>query len=185
MQAETEKVLNSLTEECNGSFGTLREAIEELDEPRKKKTRPTPTFKGQLMLGDPDNKYGNTMFIDIERYPKTMVQKSPSATTYFVRNPESNQSSTTLMQDASGVDQLVNPGREMIYEVEDPKAPNGKCRVPFEELAKGYDYGRSAVPISDSDWSVTKLETKTGLQILGFVPMEKVSSTPSNVSTMR
>jgi ATP-dependent DNA helicase 2 subunit 2 len=64
------------------------------------------------------------------------------------------------------------------YQVIDEEAPGGKRDVDREELAKGYEYGRTAVRISESDENVTKLETKAALEIIGFVPMAKVGTFP-------
>ena len=156
------------------------EAIEELGMPRLKSTRPVPTFKGQLILGDPENKHGNTLFIDVERYPKTMVRKPPPARSYAVQKTDSTQSSTTmissaLMEEVASGDNFGGLHTERLYEVEDPDVSGGKRTVKSEELAKGYEYGRTAVPISDSDWNVLKLETSAGLQIIGFIPIDNVS----------
>lgn len=50
----------------------------------------------------------------------------------------------------------------------------GKMEVQREELARGYEYGRTAVPISESDENVTKLETFEDFTIIGFIPWDKV-----------
>lgn len=61
------------------------------------------------------------------------------------------------------------------YKVNDASIPGGKRTVEREELAKGYEYGRTAVHLSESDENVTKLETTEGFEIVGFVPIDKVS----------
>jgi ATP-dependent DNA helicase 2 subunit 2 len=43
----------------------------------------------------------------------------------------------------------------------------------MEELEKGYEYGRTAVHIAESDLNVVKLETDPGLQLIGFVGEEE------------
>lgn len=53
-KAENEKILRKLTEDCDGLFGTLEEALEVLTTPKVKPVRPTPLYKGWLTLGDPD-----------------------------------------------------------------------------------------------------------------------------------
>ena len=180
LQAETESALKAIADICDGTFGTLVQAVEELGQPRKKSTRPVALFKGQLTLGDPGNKYGNTLSIDVERYPRIMVRKPPSSSKFVVRKEgeEATGSSTTMMPDFDGDEEEagfdnVRAGR--IYEVEDASVLGGKRTVPFEELAKGYEYGRTAVPISESDWNLTRLETKAGLEIVGFIPNDNVS----------
>lgn len=61
------------------------------------------------------------------------------------------------------------------YKVNDPNAPGGKRDVDFESLAKGYQYGRTAVPISESEHNITKLESTKCFTIMGFVDASKVS----------
>ncbi len=60
------------------------------------------------------------------------------------------------------------------YKVADPDEPGGKKDVEFADLAKGYEYGRTVVHISESDWNITKLETQKGFSIIGFVPFTSV-----------
>ena len=61
------------------------------------------------------------------------------------------------------------------YKVEDPTAPGGKKDVEFQDLAKGYEYGRTAVHISESEYNITKLETTKGFSIIGFIPNDRVT----------
>lgn len=61
------------------------------------------------------------------------------------------------------------------YKVKDPDAPGGKRDVEFDALAKGYQYGRTAVPISESEHNITKLESQKSFTILGFIDSSKVS----------
>jgi ATP-dependent DNA helicase 2 subunit 2 len=64
------------------------------------------------------------------------------------------------------------------YEVPDENAPGGKVDVEREELAKGYEYGRTAVHISETDENITTLETYAALELVGFIQTDKVSLTP-------
>ncbi|KAK0822440.1 ATP-dependent DNA helicase yku80, partial [Friedmanniomyces endolithicus] len=57
----------------------------------------------------------------------------------------------------------------MTYQVVDTNAPGGKRDVDRDELSKGYEYGRTAVHISESDRNVTTYETTPGLDVVGFV----------------
>lgn len=183
-QAKNEEVLKALVDGCNGIFGTLEQAIVELGQPRLKSTRPVTSYKGQLTLGDPEQ-YKSAMCIDVERYPRTMVARAPSAS-QFVHNSDlsnghaSTQSSATVRLDGDMLEAVQNPSsltsvkNARTYQVVDDDALGGKRDVDREELAKGYEYGRTAVHISESDENVTKLETKAALEIIGFVPMAKV-----------
>ena len=62
------------------------------------------------------------------------------------------------------------------YKVNDPDAPGGKRDVEYESLAKGYEYGRTAVHISESEHNITKIETLKSFSIVGFIPYDKVSA---------
>lgn len=178
-----EATLRSLVEDCDGVFGTMQQAIEELGTPRLKMTRPVPSYKGQLTLGDPEH-YDSALCIDVERYPKVMIRRPLSASQYVQRTDLSNdhtstQSSATLLPDGDGRDSgipgvdpngLTSVRNARTYQVIDEEAPGGKRDVSRDDLAKGYEYGRTAVHISESDLNVTKLETQAGLEIIGFVP---------------
>ena len=188
MQELNEATLRSLVEDCDGVFGTMQQAIEELGTPRLKITRPVPSYKGQLTLGDPEH-YDSALCIDVERYPKVMTRRPLSASQYVQRTDLSNdhtstQSSATLLPDGHGRESgipgvdpngLTSVRHARTYQVIDEDAPGGKRDVSRDDLAKGYEYGRTAVHISESDLNVTKLETQAGLEIIGFVPWSTVS----------
>ena len=176
-------------EDCDGMIGTMQQAIEELGTPRLKTTRPVPSYKGQLTLGDPEH-FDSALCIDVERYPRVMVRRPLAASQYVQRSDLSNgqvstQSSATMMPDADGVDpgsthpdgnSLTSVRNARTYQILDEEAPGGKRDVNRDDLAKGYEYGRTAVHISESDLNVTKLETQPGFEIIGFVPWSTVSA---------
>ena len=177
--------MKGLVDECNGIFGTLAQAIDELGLPRLKATRPVHSYKGFLSLGDPE-RYDSAMCIDVERYPRTKIRPPPSASQFTHRSDlhnanESTQSSTTLLQESdvlqispSDPNSLICVGNSRVYQVVDESAPSGTRDVDQNDLAKGYEYGRTAVFISESDLNVTKLETKAVLEIIGFIPWSNV-----------
>ncbi|KAK3692529.1 SPOC like C-terminal domain-containing protein [Podospora appendiculata] len=172
VKAQNERALGKLVGYCdNAVLGTMAQAVEELATPRIKPVRPFKAYDGPLTLGDP-SKYESAVSIHVERYFKTKRAPPPSASTVNMK-PEFGMSQMHLDDDGdvdmggaefSGVKQMRT------YRVNDPDAPGGKRDVEFEELAKGYQYGRTVVPFSESDFSVTKLETKKDFTILGFVP---------------
>ena len=184
-----EATLRALVEDCDGTFGTMKQAIEELGTPRLKTTRPVPSYKGQLTLGDPEH-FDSALCIDVERYPRVMVRRPPAASQYVQRSDLSNghistQSSATIMPDVDRAEpglaqpdgsSLTSVRNARTYQVIDEEAPGGKRDVSRDELAKGYEYGRTAVHISESDLNVTKLETQPGLEIIGFIPWSTVSA---------
>lgn len=150
--------------------------------PRLKTVRPVFSYRGVLTLGDPEN-IEKTLSIDVERFPRTMVARAPGASNFIVRpgaaqGDSSVQSSATLQENHAAEDStlLETVRNARTYEVVDETAPKGKIEVDREELARGYEYGQTAVHISKSDENVTRLETVPGLQIIGFVPQDKVLS---------
>ncbi len=150
--------------------------------PRLKATRPVPSYKGQLTLGNPEE-YDSAACIDVERYPRTMVRRPLTASRYVMRQDPADagtQSTGTFvpdgdieMPDADGND-LAGVKSSRTYQVLDEEAPGGKRDVDREDLAKGYEYGRTAVHINETDENVTKLETQAGLEIIGFIPWANV-----------
>lgn len=190
-KGHNENVLHDLVAACDGVSGTMAEAIAQLGVPRMKPVRHVASFKGLLTLGDAA-KYDSAMNINVERYPKVMVAKPPTASKFVVRGDlapgESTQSSATLMNGQGGHmdidDSLAAVKQARTYQVDDPDAPGGKRDVAMEDLAKGYEYGRTAVPISESDMNVVKLETQASLEIVGFVDAQQVRS-PSGLRLER
>lgn len=183
-KTKNEALLKSLAEDAGGSFGTLVEAIEELSKPRMKNTRPVPSFKGQLMLGHPADKGNNTLYIEVERYPKTMIRKPATATT-VVKRPEqssSMQSSSMKIDDfqvdqpvsSMGGDDVTRVRDSRAYHVLDNREPGGKKFIEQEDIVSGFEYGSTLVPISQSNRESLKLETTAGLELIGFIPWDKV-----------
>ncbi len=183
MQRQNEALLRSLTELCgdNGIVATASEVIASLAIPDLKSTRPYATYEGRLTLGDPE-KYENTaMSIDVKRYFNVQVAKPTAAKSFVIKAPvPSTQSSNTIDGD---VEMTEAPATEndhisvkstRTYRVNDPNAPGGRRDVDLELLARGYEYGSTAVPISESDENVTKFETKQSFSIIGFIPSDKV-----------
>lgn len=159
----------------------MQQAIDEMGVPRTKSTRPVASYKGQLTLGNP-LEYESAMCIDVERYPRTMIRRPPTASQYTQRTDlSSTPSSATVVpanadiamadSDPNGLTAIRNA---RTYQVQDDEAPGGKRDVDREELAKGYAYGSTAVPIAESEWNVTKLETQAGLDVIGFIPWDRV-----------
>ena len=177
----------------------MAQAIAELGVPRIKKVNPVPSFRGHLTLGDPAGA-DSIMNIHVERFPRTMVARAPSASSFVVRSGTlgaggSTQLSWTLASRDAAVDDddaaagagsaLTAVKSNRSYVVDDDGVAGGKREVPREDLAKGYEYGRTAVHISETDENVTKLETVAGLETIGFVPREKVRRLPAVAVTGR
>ncbi|KAF1834420.1 SPOC domain-like protein [Decorospora gaudefroyi] len=177
-KAKNEYVLKRFVEDCGGNFGTLATAIDQLQTPRLKETRPVHSYRGPLTLGDPEN-YEATITIDVERYPCTMLAKPPTASSFVVRtdlagvsDPSTESSATAFGEDHPMMD-LSAVRNQRVYQVESIEEPGTKKNVEMDELERGYEYGRTAVHISESDMNVVKLETWQSLQLVGFVKAEK------------
>ena len=176
-------MLRKLVNDCDGVYGTMQQAIDEMGVPRTKSTRPVASYKGQLTLGNPPE-YDSAMCIDVERYPRTMVRRPATASSFAQQGDASNirPKMTAALEDEDAVMANLDPNgltsvkSARTYQVKDDDAPGGKRDVDREELAKGYAYGSTAVPIAESEWNVTKLETRAGLEIIGFIPWDRVSN---------
>ena len=165
---QNESALRRLAELSDGIFATMAEAIEGLQRPYLKSTKPVPSYKGQLRLGNPED-YDTAITIDIERYPKVMIRKPPSASSYVHRDDNASQT-----QQSTDEGDLASVRNDYSYSVLDEEMEGGSKFVSREDLAKGYEYGRTAVHISQNDENVTKLETFQSYEILGFIPQENV-----------
>ncbi|KAH7328574.1 putative Ku family DNA helicase [Stachybotrys elegans] len=170
-KAENEVTLRALVGECEGAvFATIVEAIDEIDTPRVKSVKPYKTYDGALTLGDPA-KFPAAMNINVERYFKTHVAKPLGASTVVLKSDQA-ESQELDGDEMEGVEfSAVKQARA--YKVNDPDAPGGKRDVEFESLAKGFEYGRTAVHISESDHNITKLETQKSFSIVGFIPQDR------------
>ena len=157
-----EGTLRRLVDACGGMLGTMQEAIDGLARPEMKATRPTPTYRGQLRLGDPQN-YETALTIDVERYFKVSIRRPPTASAFAMKTGQSQQ--------GGGLNAIHN---EFNYSVIDKTRPGDKKQLNREDLAKGYEYGRTAVHISETDENITKLETEAGYEIMGFIPADNV-----------
>ncbi|KAH8894770.1 SPOC domain-like protein [Thozetella sp. PMI_491] len=167
-----ERLLKKLCDRCDrGLLGTMVEAIEDTEAPRAKQIRPYKNYDGVLTLGDPE-KYDSAAVFPVERYTKTKVAIPMSASSVVVKP---GHAGTSHAEDEDedvqmGGTEFGDVKHQRQYSVKDASEPGGKKHVKFEDLAKGYLYGDTAVHISESDWNVTKLDTKKEFTILGFIP---------------
>ncbi|KAI1331123.1 Ku70/Ku80 N-terminal alpha/beta domain-containing protein [Xylariaceae sp. FL0255] len=177
LKKRNEALLRELADKCDGVFGTMAEAIAELDIPRIKSTRPYKTYDGHLTIGNPDQ-HPDAMSISIERYFKTH-KAAPASATRVVQgaNGEVSRAADAENGDAmQGVERssgFVAVKDARTYKINDPAAPGGKRDVDRSDLAKGYEYGSTAVHISESEFNITKIETTKSFSIVGFVLQDK------------
>jgi ATP-dependent DNA helicase 2 subunit 2 len=139
-----------------------------------------PSFKGFLSLGDA-SKYETALRIPVERYFRTYVAKPPSASSFAMRSGGQQETEAGAGQSTSGGEALTTIRTSRTYQINDESAPGGKVDVERDDLAKGYEYGRTAVHISQTDENITTLETFAGMEIIGFVQMNKVRSTDAKL----
>ncbi|KAI1167525.1 Ku70/Ku80 N-terminal alpha/beta domain-containing protein [Nemania serpens] len=179
LKEQNEEILRGLAEKCDGLYGTMAEAISELETPRVKSVKPYKTYDGPLTLGDP-NVHADAMSIDVERYFKTHKATVPPASRVIMKTASddgpSGDPETANGDEMQGVEPIqsfaaVKDNRT--YVVNDSDVPGGKRDVNPDELAKGYEYGRTAVHISESDYNITKIETTKSFSIVGFIYQEK------------
>lgn len=177
IKKQNETILKELVEKCDGLYGTMAEAISELATPRVKSVKPYKTYDGILTLGDP-SVHEDAMSINVERYFKTHKATVPPASRVVIKTESSASPPAAANGDEmQGVDpapsfSAVKDART--YKVNDPDAPGGKRDVDRDDLAKGYEYGRTAVHISESDYNITKIETTKSFSIVGFIYQERV-----------
>lgn len=180
-QGKNEALLRGLAEGCDGVYGTLEQAVSEMDIPRVKQVRPTPTFKGFLQLGNPEE-YETAVRIPVERYFRTYPARAPPASSFVLRSdfatgPDRGEPSAAAAPSDEPTKEggnLTNVRPLRSYQISDESAPGAKVDVEREELAKGYEYGRTAVHISETDQNITILETLAALELVGFVQSAQV-----------
>lgn len=149
-----------------------------------KKVRPVPSYKGTLTLGDYVND-DTAVNIDIERYPRTMIAKPISASSFVqkakLEEADNGETSSGAVATREENEQKMSYVKnERTYVVDAKEEVGGKKEVDREELEKGYMYGRAVVPISSIDEAITTLETDPSYEILGFVPRNGVSHFPGD-----
>lgn len=110
----------------------------------------------------------------MERYYRTYVAKAPSASQFTVRTEEEMEAAGAGSQDGSS---LVGVRNSRSYQIDDGTTEDGVTTVDRDQLAKGYEYGRTLVPISETDENITTLETFAAIELLGFIQSDRVSST--------
>ncbi|KAL4808894.1 SPOC like C-terminal domain-containing protein [Aspergillus unguis] len=177
-KAENEALLRTISEQCDGVFGTLEQAVSEMEIPRVKAVRPIASFKGFLQLGNPEE-YDTAVRIPVERFPRIMVAKPPSASQFVLRSDlsaeQEGQDSETVVPETQPEEgsALTSVRNLRTYQVSDESAPGGKMDIERDDLAKGYEYGRTAVHISETDENITTLETTAALELVGFIQSER------------
>lgn len=110
-----------------------------------------------------------------------MIRRPLSASSFVQRIDELGKALPETDSDHTNLTFVRNT---RTYKVADETAPGGTGDVNRDALAKGYDYGRTVVPISQSDENVTKLETEAGLEVIGFIPWSSVRLPPTKTKAL-
>lgn len=110
-----------------------------------------------------------------------MIRRPLSASSFVQRIDELGKALPETDSDPTNLTFVRNT---RTYKVADETAPGGTGDVNRDALAKGYDYGRTVVPISQSDENVTKLETEAGLEVIGFIPWSSVRLPPTKTKAL-
>jgi ATP-dependent DNA helicase 2 subunit 2 len=174
-------VLRDLVEAAGGTFFTMSKAIADMSVPSIKSVWPVTTYKGTLTLGNVEKFPDTSLQLEVERYPKIMPVKAPSAKHVVVKpefgsdavGPSAPPAAAKQEEDGS-LAAAVKRARS--YQVEDASAPGGKRDVDGEQLERGYEYGRTAVNVSKEDMEVATIPTRQCLDIIGFVSAKTVST---------
>ncbi|RKF71388.1 ATP-dependent DNA helicase II subunit 2 [Golovinomyces cichoracearum] len=172
LKQKNERLLAKLVSRCvKGVFGTAAAAIEQAMKPPIKTIRPYLTYEGLLELGDTRIYPDSAISIDVRRYFKTKRAKPPSANLFALRTPNVDEmKSRDRILDGEDLTIIRNARN---YKVDDPSYPLGKKDVNLEDLARGYLYGRTVVPMNKADEGVTKFISFQSFTIIGFVPCHK------------
>jgi ATP-dependent DNA helicase 2 subunit 2 len=175
LQEQNEIMLRGLVNEATGTFLTMSKAIADISVPTVKPVRPVTTYKGTLTLGDVAKFPDTSLQLEVERYPKIMLLKAPSAKSVVVQSECAADQAPAMAKPEDDVSLAAAVKRARSYQVDDNNAPGGKRDVDATQLERGYEYGRTAVNVSKEDMEVATIPTQQCLDIVGFVSAEKVS----------
>ena len=162
-QAELE--LRKFCEKCKGTFASYAEVYESLAIPSPRNVRPMASYKGDLTLGD-SIKYADALELYVERYPCTKMDTPRTASQYSIPASIANSSQKVSISQAKEIAIQTNEVlMEKTYKVSDKE----DLEVNASELERGYQYGRTIVPMGELDEEILRIQSDTSLQIVGFI----------------
>ena len=100
-----------------------------------------------------------------------MIARPPTASSYVMRT----EAGPSAAEDQP-VGDLSAVRKQRVYQVDNPDEVGAKLNVEPEELERGFEYGRTAVHISEAESNIVNLETTQSLELIGFVQEEKVNT---------
>ncbi|KAJ3318976.1 X-ray repair cross-complementing protein 5 [Boothiomyces sp. JEL0866] len=135
-----------------GVYFESQDALDLINQQATKQVKPTTTFRGSLVLGDPEN-ITTSLKIPIWMYNKTSKLTLPTAK------------------------KLSKPGLELgdgkVEVISTLKTVKGETDEKVERI-KAFRYGKHLVPYTEQDEQTAQLETLKSLAIITFVPKEKI-----------
>ena len=141
---------------------TADEAMQVFQQVRKKKVAATTLFRGALELGE-------HFAIPISMYARTSEMKLPSAKKVFVA-PDGRK---------------MESAREFHYRImhataddnnDETETAGGQLGpvIDKEDLARAYPYGKSMVPVTETDEQMMERPEAKGMKLIGFYPADAV-----------
>ncbi|OLL26973.1 ATP-dependent DNA helicase II subunit 2 [Neolecta irregularis DAH-3] len=149
-----------------GTFITVNELVDGLEDPDVEVTRSTSTYSGNLTIGNPDDP--ESLSIAINRYLATRVQAAPTTQSYSaeLRAPLTDSVDEDLKT------HKVEQHRIYRIPAAGPNEPDEE--IDKDDVHKGFKYGKSIVPISQEEESLLQYPCKKGYEIIGFVSEDQV-----------
>lgn len=165
-KAYNERLLLDLCSAIDGAvFASFSAGLAEALEPHVRVVHPVSTFRtGTLTLGHVEQYPDEAIVLHIDRFSRTKAAKAISASR--VSNLHAAAAGPSARNGAAGIGEVASV---RTYTVADDKEMVGTKIIEREDLEKGYMYGRTIVNVSKDDEPIYTYETKTGMEILGFM----------------
>ncbi|KAI8590134.1 SPOC like C-terminal domain-containing protein [Geranomyces variabilis] len=157
-------------------------AADFLNSLRSREVRPSPVFRGPLVIGDTELYPERSISIPVAAYNKTAQATLPTAKKWS--SLAENIPDAPRMDESFGRVDMERKYKFVAAEDLDPNnvdagaatgAPDEEdADVDKADLVKAYKYGKTLVPLSAEDEAAMKLRTVKGMSIIGFVKRELV-----------
>ena len=140
-------------------------------------SKPTTTFRGNLVYGRPSMDGDYALEIPIYVYVKTSAVKLPSAKKIESVNLESAVASSSktgaIERDTTHYLPLPSKPNDALKVEEDEEELMG-ASVDKEELVRAYRYGKHLVPFTEADEAACSISTIKMMEIISFTPSSQV-----------
>ncbi len=153
----------SFIEGCNGNAVPCDAALDWLSKPSAKEVRPTPVFKGNLLIGNPSLFPGRALSISLWGYNKTSSATLPTPKKITEEGaPIAIMRTYQLLRKYNDEGELDMTPDEQALEFD------------AESVAKGFKYGKSVIPFNEAALEAIKLNTVKGLNVLKFCSLKSL-----------